>query len=74
MFCVVESRRSGAFAECGRKSLPFALAMMHLAMHDAISAAKPRYASYSEGERDGAAHPAVAAVSAAHDVLAELRL
>lgn len=49
-----------------------ALAMMHLAMHDAINAAKPRYASYSEGERDAAADPAVAAVSAAHDVLAEL--
>jgi hypothetical protein len=49
-----------------------ALAMMHLAMHDAINAAKPRYASYSKVERDGAADPAVAAVSAAHDVLAAL--
>ena len=49
-----------------------ALAMMHLAMHDAINAAKPRYASYSNVERDGAADPAVAAVSAAHDVLAAL--
>ena len=49
-----------------------ALAMMHLAMHDAINAAKPRYASYSNVERDAGADPAVAAVSAAHDVLAAL--
>ena len=49
-----------------------ALAMMHLAMHDAVNAAKPRYASYTDGERDAAADPAVAAVTAAHDVLAAL--
>jgi hypothetical protein len=49
-----------------------ALAMMHLAMHDAVNAANPRYASYTYSERDSAADPAVAAVAAAHDVLAAL--
>ncbi len=49
-----------------------ALAMMHLAMHDAINAARPRYASYAASERDAAADPAIAAVAAAHDVLAAL--
>ena len=48
------------------------LAMMHLAMHDAVNAAQPRYASYAYTERDSAADPAVAAVTAAHDVLAAL--
>ena len=49
-----------------------ALAMLHLAMHDAVNAVKPRYASYTDSERDAAADPAVAAVTAAHDVLAAL--
>jgi PAP2 superfamily len=49
-----------------------ALAMMHLAMHDAVNAARPRYASYASSEHDAAADPAIAAVSAAHDVLAAL--
>ena len=49
-----------------------ALAMMHLAMHDAVNAVKPRYARYTDSERDTAADPAVAAVTAAHDVLAAL--
>ena len=48
------------------------LAMMHLAMHDAVNAARPRYAAYAHTERDSAADPAVAAVTAAHDVLAAL--
>jgi hypothetical protein len=48
------------------------LAMMHLAMHDAVNAAQPRYATYAYTERDSAADPAVAAVTAAHDVLAAL--
>ena len=48
------------------------LAMMHLAMHDAVNAARPRYAAYAYRERDRAADPAVAAVTAAHDVLAAL--
>ena len=48
------------------------LAMMHLAMHDAVNAAQPRYAAYAYTERDSAADPAVAAVTAAHDVLAAL--
>ena len=48
------------------------LAMMHLAMHDAVNAAQPRYATYAYTERDSAADPAVAAVTAAHDVLATL--
>ena len=49
-----------------------ALAMMHLAMHDAINAARPRYATYTSSERDAASDPAIAGVSAAHDVLAAL--
>jgi hypothetical protein len=48
------------------------LAMMHLAMHDAVNAAKSRYTSYTYSERDSAADPAVAAITAAHDVLAAL--
>ena len=48
------------------------LAMMHLAMHDAVNAAQPRYTAYAYTERDSAADPAVAAVTAAHDVLAAL--
>lgn len=48
------------------------LAMVHLAMHDAVNAAHPRYATYTAVERDEQADPAVAAVSAAHDVLAAL--
>jgi hypothetical protein len=48
------------------------LAMVHLAMHDAVNATRARYATYSGVERDHAADPAVAAVSAAHDVLAAL--
>ena len=48
------------------------LAMVHLAMHDAVNATRPRYATYTQVERDAAADPAVAAVTAAHDVLAGL--
>ena len=48
------------------------LSMMHLAMHDAVNAAQPRYTTYAYTERDSAADPAVAAVTAAHDVLAAL--
>jgi hypothetical protein len=49
-----------------------ALAILHLAMHDAINAASPRYASYALKERDSTADPAVAGVQAAHDVLLAL--
>ena len=49
-----------------------ALAMMHLAMHDAINAAQPRYATYAIQTRDQQADPAIAAVQAAHDVLAAI--
>jgi hypothetical protein len=48
------------------------LAMVHLAMHDAVNATRPRYATYSAVQGDAAADPAVAAVNAAHDVLAAL--
>ncbi|MGZ9074831.1 MAG: phosphatase PAP2 family protein [Burkholderiaceae bacterium] len=48
------------------------LAMMHMAMHDAVNAAQPRYTIYAYTERDNVADPAVAAVTAAHDVLAAL--
>jgi hypothetical protein len=45
------------------------LAMMHLAMHDAINAVQPRYARYAEVADDRQADPAVAAIVAAHEVL-----
>ena len=45
------------------------MAMMHLAMHDAVNAVKPRYASYALQERAAGADAAVAAVTAAHNVL-----
>jgi hypothetical protein len=48
------------------------LAMVHLAMHDAVNATRARYATYTQVERDEMADPAVAAVTAAHDVLAAL--
>ena len=48
------------------------LAMVHLAMHDAVNAVRPRYASHVAVDPDALADPAVAAVSAAHDVLAAL--
>ena len=49
-----------------------ALAMMHLAMHDAVNFANPRYATYATIPQDAVADPALAAVTAAHDVLAAL--
>jgi hypothetical protein len=49
-----------------------ALATMHLAMHDAINAAVPRYATYAIRTRDQQADPAIAAAQAAHDVLASI--
>jgi hypothetical protein len=45
------------------------LAMVHLAMHDAINAAQPRFMRYSALQEDRDADPAVAAAAAAHDVL-----
>jgi membrane-associated phospholipid phosphatase len=48
------------------------LAMMHLAMHDAINSARPRFARHVSNETDRAADPAMAGVQAAHDVLAAL--
>ena len=48
------------------------LSMMHLAMHDAANAAQPRFARYARVEADRTADPAIAAVAAAHDVLAAL--
>ena len=49
-----------------------ALAMMHLAMHDAVNAAAPRYATYAVRTREQQADPAVAAAQAAHDILATI--
>jgi hypothetical protein len=46
-----------------------ALAMMHLAMHDALNAIAPVYESYAYAGRIRSAHPIVAAAQAAHDVL-----
>ncbi|WP_332743485.1 vanadium-dependent haloperoxidase [Hydrogenophaga sp.] len=52
------------------------LAMVHLAMHDAVNAAQPRYRAYAYEARTPAgktqADAAVAAAVAAHDVLAAL--
>ncbi len=49
-----------------------ALAMMHIAMHDAVNAARPRFATYAMVARQTAADPEVAAAAAAHDVLRAL--
>lgn len=51
------------------------LAMVHLAMHDAVNAARPRYRAYAYSPAAGAntdADATVAAAVAAHDVLAAL--
>jgi hypothetical protein len=48
-----------------------ALAMMHLAMHDALNAVEPVYEPFAYAERIWReAHPVAAAAQAAHDVLA----
>ena len=49
-----------------------ALAMMHLAMHDALNAIVPIYETYAYGARPGFGHPIAAAAQAAHDVLVAL--
>lgn len=46
-----------------------ALAMMHLAMHDAVNAVTPRFRQYALAARDTLADPVAAAAQAAHDVL-----
>ena len=46
-----------------------ALAMMHLAMHDAINTIVPLYATYAYSGGHRSAHPLAAAAQAAHDVL-----
>lgn len=46
-----------------------ALAMVHIAMHDAVNGATPRFRQYAFFGRDTLADPAVAAAQAAHDVL-----
>jgi hypothetical protein len=50
------------------------LAMMHIAMHDAVNSVSPRYQTYalSRPKPETAANAAVAAIVAAHDVLAAL--
>jgi hypothetical protein len=49
------------------------LAMVHLAMHDAVNGVQPRFAAYAGVKaRNPAADPVVAAATAAHDVLAAL--
>jgi hypothetical protein len=47
-----------------------ALAMMHLAMHDALNAIAPIYEPYAYSGSCRGAHPIAAAAQAAHDVLA----
>jgi hypothetical protein len=47
-----------------------ALAMMHLAMHDALNAIVPVYETYAYAGGPRAAHPVAAVSQAAHDVLA----
>ena len=46
-----------------------ALAMMHLAMHDAVNAIVPVYETYAFRGSDRLAHPLAAAAQAAYDVL-----
>jgi hypothetical protein len=49
-----------------------ALAMMHLAMHDALNAIVPIYQSYAYSGGTRLGHPTAAAAQAAHDVLIAL--
>lgn len=44
-------------------------AMTHLAMHDALNAIHPKYATYSFKGKDAEANPVAAAASAAHSIL-----
>ena len=44
-------------------------AMMHLAMHDAVNAIKPKFDQYAYFGRSNSANPVAAAAKAAHDVL-----
>lgn len=46
-----------------------AMAMVHLAMHDAVNGVKPKYDTYALTTRDNKAHPEAAIATAAHDVL-----
>jgi hypothetical protein len=46
-------------------------AMVHIAMHDAINAVHPRYATYTFTGSDSDANPVAAAASAAHTVLVQ---
>ena len=48
------------------------LAMVHLAMHDAVNAVDRRYQPYAFVARDAEAHVEAAAATAAHRVLAAL--
>ena len=47
------------------------LALVHLAMHDAVQAYDQRFDTYAERIPDASGSPVVAAAKAAHDVLAE---
>jgi hypothetical protein len=49
-----------------------ALAIMHLAMHDALNSIVPLYSRYAYTGRSNAAHPVTAVAQAAHDVLVSL--
>ena len=44
-------------------------AMVHIAMHDAVNAIKPRFDQYAYFGRSNSANPVAAAAKAAHDVL-----
>jgi hypothetical protein len=70
---VAWSRRAGEIAFAEDQFLTFkghrVLAMMHLAMHDALNAVVPVYEPYALVKRDPLAHPIAAAAQAAHDVL-----
>ena len=48
------------------------LAMVLVAMHDAVNSADPRYETYASDLTDRRAHPEAAAAAAAHRVLAGL--
>lgn len=48
------------------------LAMVHVAMHDAVNAVLPFFESYAFDGRDAAADPEAAAAAAAHGVLLRL--
>src|SRR5687767_10718423 len=60
----IATREDGLLSLKGARTL----SMLHLAMHDALNAIRPRYAAYAHAGEARDADPIAAAAQAAHDV------